>query len=120
MATLKELMGDLTRGDGRKFRKNKWSDCYWFEPIFQEFEGDWFGVDQDNFMQSFCDGDSLDWELYTEPKEKKKVKLYRGIYKNPGIRQIYQFGEWQTDKIVIDYYLKNLVGWQEMEIEVDE
>lgn len=120
MATLRELMGDLTRGDGRKFRKNKWHSVFWFEPIFQEFEGDWFGIDQDGFMQSFCDNDSLDWEPYTEPKEKKKVKMYRPIRKigTPGQYAIadtwHQFKSWFQEQYT------DIVGWQEMEIEVDE
>lgn len=115
MPTLKELMGDSTRGDGRKFRKNKWFECYSFEPIFQEFEGDWFGVDQDGFMQSFCDNDSLDWEPYIESKPKKKVTLYRPIAKE---------GE---NYILYDRYCNNknmfkgkIVGWQQIEVEVDE
>lgn len=119
MATLKELMGDLTKGDGRKFRKNNWHSVFWFEPVFKEFEGDWFGVDQDGFMQSFCDNDYLDWEPYTEPKPKKKVKLYRYILKNTHTN-LYTVNHWQSESPGNYHYDFQVVGTEEMEVEVDE
>lgn len=119
MATLREFMGSSKRGDGRKFRKNKWFDCYWFEPIFQECNGDWFGLDQDDVMQSFCDNDSLDWELWVEPKPKKKVKLYRYILKNRHTN-LYCVNHWQSESPGNYHYDFQVVGTEEMEVEVDK
>lgn len=119
MATLREFMGSSKRGDGRKFRKNKWYDCYWFEPIFQNCSGDWFGLDQDDVMQSFCDNDSLDWEPYIEPKLKKKVKLYSPVGKSQQ-GYIYLFGKYADKKQWFGEGGETIIGWHEIEVEVDE
>ena len=72
MATLKELMGDLTRGDGRKFRLKKgWWNFEWFEPIFFACDS-WFGIVNDGSGQTWTDENLDYWEPYTEPKEKRK------------------------------------------------
>jgi hypothetical protein len=119
MATLKYFMGDLKRGDGRKFRKNKWFDCYWFEPIFKDFNDDWYGLDQDNVRQSFCHSDSVDWQPYIESNEKKKIKLYRYILKNRHTN-LYSVNAWQSNSPGNYHYDYQVVGTEEMEIEVDE
>lgn len=119
MATLKELMGDLTRGDGRKFRKTTWDNVYFFEPIFKELDGDWFGLDQDNLMQSVCEGDSLEWELFEKTNQKKKVKLYRYILKNKHTN-LYSVNNWQSESPPNYHYDYQIVGIEEMEVEVDE
>ena len=113
MPTLKELMGDLDRGDGRKFYAKSMAHIHWFEPIFK-FEGKWHGL---NYWGADLQSERIgeDWELYIEPKTKKKVTLYRPIAKE---------GE---NYILYDRYCNNknmfkgkIVGWQQIEVEVDE
>lgn len=73
MATLKELMGDLTRGDGRIV----YSDDHGtrFEPIFLDTYGVWHGICDDFLVEAFDQFQEWDWQPYTEPKPKKKVTM---------------------------------------------
>jgi hypothetical protein len=64
MATLKELMGDLTRGDGRKFITNN----AWFEPIFLDQYENWYGLDNNEHGVDFCAYSIDTWEPYMEPE----------------------------------------------------
>lgn len=117
MPTLKELMGDKTRGDGRKFARKSWPTNAWFEPIFLSATNCWHGIKGDANADLFpdsCDG----WEEWPPPKQTKKVKLYRPIYKT------------ETNEYVVDGWWRSYkaensdrgkaVGWQEMEVEVTE
>lgn len=119
MPTLKELMGDLTRGDGRKFITNN----AWFQPIFLDKYEDWYGLDNNQHGVDFCAYSIDTWEPYTEPKLKKNVKMYRPIFCKD---DSYRLGEWRSFKKIAAFdapqmvYGKDLAGWQEMEVEVDE
>lgn len=114
MATLKELMGDKTRGDGRKFSILEWDNSSWFEPIYRA--GDrWYGLMWDVRPNSFYDFEDC-WEEWTPPKQTKKVKLYRPLYKTDF--GTYSLGYWYNDKQIREF--GRIVCWQEMEVEVDE
>jgi hypothetical protein len=118
MATLKELMGDKIRGDGRKFTLG---NDRWFEPIFKDRGGEWTGLNEDGYCESFSEGQIYYWEEWTPPKQTKKVKLYCPIYEAyKGIIKCY--GKWASKK---DHFYElagnqRIIGWQEMEVEVDE
>lgn len=113
MATLKELMGDLKRGDGRKFKRDDWVDGQWFEPIFWACDS-WYGIVDGGAVHS-CTYHNLDaWEPYT----KKKVKLYRPIIKEGC--STYWINDWVSNKDCKPHGTQIIVGWQEMEVEVDE
>ena len=49
-------------------------------------------------------------------KELKKVKMYRPVYK--GELGTYSLGDWYSDKRIREF--GTIVGWQEMEVEVEE
>ena len=119
MATLKELMGDLTRGDGRIV----YSDDHGtkFEPIFLDSYGVWHGICDDFLVEAFDQFQEWDWEPYTEPKAKQKVKLYRPIYLDTNRVSYGTHSKWESNKSYFyDYDFQNIVGWQEMEVEVDK
>ena len=89
--TLKELMGDLERGDGRRFANNNSEN--WFEPIFLADET-WHGKQQSGkgtVWTDYSDG----WKEYLEPK--KKVELWKWAYKDPN-------GGWRD---TVTYYTKS-------------
>lgn len=115
MPTLRELMGDLTRGDGRRFFNLE--ERFTFEPIFKAHNY-WYGIKLDG--DSYCANhvESKAWEPYTEPKEKKKVKLYRPIIKE-GFAT-YWINDWVSNKDHKAHGTQTIVGWQEMEVEVDK
>lgn len=115
MATLKELMGDKTRGDGRKFTMWLLSEKErWFEPVFKDRGGQWSGFNEDGYCETFSDGEVYYWEEWTPSKHTKKVKMYRYIAKN--VYEDYSLGSWSSNKCSHP----DCIGWQEMEIEVDE
>lgn len=129
MSTLKELMGDLTRGDGRKFLRSRWETSgafhrdIWFEPIFKDENGVWCGLFDLGVNATFCDAEDDDWQEWTPAQQIKKVKLYRPIF---GKNDFYNLGEWRSKKEVCPAFdgnkfaNKHLAGRQEMEIEVME
>ena len=114
MATLKELMGDLKRGDGRLFTAKGWETRDNFEPIFLDRDGYWHGLDRD--------GDSVEQSEHTEGfyevKKTKIIKMYSPII--DGYEKNYcSQGEWHTDKT--NWAIKpEIKGWLELEVEVDE
>jgi hypothetical protein len=120
MATLKELMGEKNRGDGRKFTLG---NDRWFEPMFKDRGGEWSGLNEDGYCENFSEGEIYYWEELTPPKQKKKVKMYRPIFCKD---DSYRLGEWRSFKKIAAFdapdmvYGKNLTGWQEMQVEVDE
>ena len=133
MATLDELLKDLTRGDGRKFRKWGWPLEHYFEPIFKAHsagETYWYGVKQDGeFYEDYAySGDWAEW--VTEKNEShrtKRVKLYRPIFKKKN-QETYRMGLWTSEKIVGRTQLYAIgvnggfwwenVGWEEKEVTV--
>lgn len=66
MSTLKELMGDLTRGDGRKFVLTTGPDQP-FEPVFL-VKGVWFGLFQNGAA-------GFDEKAYDNWSEEKTVEV---------------------------------------------
>ena len=119
MATLKELIGDKTRGDGRKFFQLGWEKNEWFEPYYLDRYKIWHGLDNDHESISFCFKYYNSWQEWTPPKETKKVKLYSPIgLKDNG--KIYTIGQYANDKSVFNSGSDKIVGWHEIEVEVDE
>jgi len=139
MATLKELMGDKTKGDGKKFKLNEMNEDEFFEPIFlsitkwkDEIERDWHGLNHLGQHDAYDDIAYKDWQEWTPPKQTNKVKLYRPIRFKHAQYEISE--EWSSCKnkfpensvatfnnnILGTLYFGKIVGWQEMEVEVDE
>lgn len=80
MATLKQLMGDLTRGDGRKVCSVNWNDSdMYFEPVIRTTDGMWHGVFEQGLPWS--NQEAIDtWTEWTPPKKTKQVTMYTPIY----------------------------------------
>lgn len=78
MATLKELLGDKVRGDGRKFIQNHWKNHEWFEPIFKTKIGEWIGLSDEGYDISVGEKEGDDWHEWPEAKPKKVV--YERMY----------------------------------------
>lgn len=118
MATLKELMGDLTRGDGRRFFDLTSRIIY--EPIYV-VDGLWYGLSSKGNSFCFLENGLPTWEIDQPAKPKKKVKMYSPVYmNNSGIGYFMEDG-WSSSKNDFDSLTINpIVGWQEMEVEVDE
>lgn len=119
MATLKELMGDKTRGDGRKFRLNGWDlPQSYFEPIFLDGVNNWYGVDETDSSFEFSENGD-DWQEWHPPKKTKKIKMIRYIIKDR--RDRYYQTHWYTgieNQLNLDK--DKIVKIEEKEIEVDE
>jgi hypothetical protein len=118
MATLKELMGDLKRGDGRMFFNL--IERFTFEPIFKAHNY-WYGLKLNG--DSYCANheESNAWDSDIEPKPKKKLKMYSPIYMNKSGNGYFMEDGWSSSKNDFDQFTINpIVGWQEMEVEVDE
>lgn len=116
MATLKEIFGDATRGDGRKFTKTR--ICGWFfEPIFRV--GDlWSGINEKGESENWSH-DGAEWVEYTPTKKTKKITLYRPVLKFPcGLYEV--AGPWQSEKKPDERFFYPVVAWQTMEVEVDD
>jgi hypothetical protein len=124
MATLKELMGDKNRGDGRKFQDQYMDNDEWFEPIFltdvdDGSQNDWHGLDERGYGQWYESCVERYWKEYTPPKQTKKVKLYSPIgLKDNG--KIYTIGQYANEKSVFNSGSDKIIGWHEIEVEVDE
>lgn len=119
MATLKELMGDLKRGDGRRFFNLEKRII--FEPVFLDYYGDWHGLSSREISYSFCEVASNKWEVderATYPK-KIKIKLYSPIGKSQQ-GYIYLFGKYADKKEWFGEGGETIIGWHEIEVEVDE
>lgn len=115
MATLKELMGDKVRGEGRKFGHVDWEAHEWFEPIFYAVNH-YYGLNQDGIPVT-CEANRDGWLEWHPPKKTKKVKMYKPIYKTI-LGQYYSLtaSDWNTEKKSCG----DVAGWLEMEVEVEE
>lgn len=81
MPALKELMGDLERGDGRKCIKTPFMHHkeFYFEPIFLDADKIyWHGLDDKGNYCRYEAEYGNDWQEWHPPK--KKVKLYKYAY----------------------------------------
>lgn len=119
MATLKDFFGDKKRGDGRKFTNpDKLGSNGWFEPIFLNSNRlVWFGLDRRGYGTNF-DANDGSWTEWHPPKPKKKITLYRPVFKNNG-------GKYNTDTTwhypkEESGWLWTIVAWEEREVEVDD
>lgn len=120
MATLKELMGDLKRGDGRMFFNLR--ERFTFEPIFKAHNY-WYGIklNGDSYCANHVESDAWQIDDPATYRKKIKIKLYSPIYKNnSGIGYFMEDG-WSSSKNDFDQIPINpIVGWKEIEVEVDE
>lgn len=119
MVTLRELMRDLTRGDGRKFTNKMFGRDEWMEPIFKDCYGNWHCLfsNGEAWVEACLSKQTwIEWTL-----SKKRIKLYSPIYRNnSGIGYFMEDG-WSSSKNDFDQIPINpIVGWQEIEVEVDE
>lgn len=114
MATLKEIMGNLKRGDGRIYANKGWDERHAFEPIYWA-EGYWYGLDREGSSVEY--DECLNKNFY-EVKKTKIIKMYSPII--AGYEKNYcSQGEWHTDKT--NWAKKpEIKGWLEMEAEVEE
>lgn len=107
-------------GDGRKFRKNDWASLEsYFEPFFRTTQGSWFGLNHKGDNMGYS-GNLEGWTEWHPPKKTKKIKMYRAIYKTTNGE--YYVHYWMSKKIhdPVLPVVNDVVGWQEMEVEIDE
>lgn len=77
MATLKELMGDKTRGDGRMFRLPGWPEEHNFEPVFKaDNDNTWYGITAKGYAASYGAENRILWSEWHPPKKKIKRWLW--------------------------------------------
>jgi len=74
---LKELMGDATRGDGRRLIRKGYTHTQLFEPIFKDADDNWHGLDEDGCAVYFYESEG-GWQKYVDPKPKVEIVLRRG------------------------------------------
>lgn len=121
--TLDQWFEGKDRGDGRKFTTEAWDDTYWFEPFFKVLSGYWYGRAENAVARQFTGSSDTLWREWHPPKTKKKVTLYRAILKSK-ISEIYWTEyRWFSNKEEVsnvDFFTWLIVGWQEMEVFVDE
>lgn len=109
------------RGDGRKFTKHHWPEKYFIEPLCRDRGAIWHSANEDNdIVQSLRTDDFREWH---PPKTKKKVTLYRPVFKNGYgsyyCEQNFDFSNYakNTDPVSIVGFF---AGWMEVEVFVDE
>ena len=113
MKTLDEWLPS-GKGDGRKFER-RGTDTIWFEPYFRVVDT-WYGVTNRGYMMELRG--SLIVDEWHPPKKTKKVTMCRPIRKATD-GGYYISATWMDNKgLFIDAH--TIVGWQEMEVEVDE
>jgi len=111
--TLKELMGDLTRGDGRRLIRKGHSLIHLLEPIVKDVDNNWHMLTEEGCIMYFPESGE-GWKEYAEPK--KKIEMWKWAYK--GIRNRWVETDEYHDKQPI-----GVAGWVRIEgskIEVEE
>lgn len=106
-------------GGRQKLRRKSWkSETYWVIPV-QRSDDQWWFIDERAKYISF-DTSIDDWEA-CEPKETKKITLYRPIYKRGLFDEYYAGYTWDSNK---DHFKaidgRKPVAWQEMHVDVPE
>ncbi len=104
--------------DGRKFWRADWDDTMYFVPYFRTVAGKWYGLGE-NGMDFIYYNTSV-FKEWTSPKQTKKVKMYKPIRKGYDIHyRTRADDEWHTDK---DNFTetRTILGWLEMEVEIEE
>lgn len=76
--SLREWFGTEKRGDGRKFKIEDGSDEEYFEPIFKDYDGVWYGLIQDGLSRYFVEEQRF--ALWT-PKQEEQT-FYRVYWKD--------------------------------------
>lgn len=116
--TLDQFFPGLIRADGRKFTLIINCQGFYFEPIFKDHAGFWHGFNNIG-QHDIWNGSTDSWIEWQEPKKTKKITLYKPIL--PGYEDTYwSKDEWHTDKN--NWSLENykIVGWMQMDCEVQE
>lgn len=101
MQSLKDFMGDVTRGDGRRFSTAEDGMKWWFEPIFLNGLGEWYGLDNryiachfSQLLPNWCEWqpEPREWFLYESPVGDiylSKVKVpYDAKWKEIRVREV--------------------------------
>lgn len=114
MKTLDEIFPS-GRGDGRKFRRTGEAWDMRFEPIFKG-RTQWVGLDAGGHTVEVAHGE-FQWTEWQPPKKTKKVTLYRPVIKTSLGNYTIPYC-WSSFKDLS--VNNNIVGWQEMEVEIDE
>jgi hypothetical protein len=113
MKTLKEIFGEKTRGDGRRFRREGWDEGFWFEPIFKAYGEKWHGIIDSGFADVYRED-----EKFIEVKPTKKVKFYSPILGSEGA--YHAKADWNMNKKYWDHIPKiDIKGWLEIDCEVE-
>lgn len=117
--TLKEWMGQATRGDGRKFTQESWPWDQSFEPIFLAANR-WHGVFNCGESGNFTSHSA--WYEWTPPKKRKMVVFRAPIFRESnGEECIGLHYRNTTEEEIRKYYSRaNIVGFSEREEWVDE
>lgn len=115
--TLGEIFPD-GKGDGRKFifKIGSADSSFWFIPYFKTLESRWHGINK--MGQLFTANDSTWVKEYVEPKKTKKITMYKPIYKGYDYNHTAYKDEWHSDKE--NFGMNGIVGWLEIEAEVQE
>lgn len=113
MKTLDELYPS-GRGDGKKYTQGA-AMSFLFEPLFRDRFGVWHGeCSTGKHMEISGSAPVIEW---LPPKKTKKVTMYRPIKQASGSYYISHL--WDSNKAHFNS-LENIVGWQEMTVEIEE
>lgn len=114
--TLDEIFPD-GKPDGRKFIHSD-TTPKWFQPYFKSRHG-WCGLDEND--NAIIHDEKTQWQKYYPPKQTKKVKMYKPVYKDY-CQNYYapQAVEWHTDKENFIYLKNEIIGWLELDAEIEE
>jgi hypothetical protein len=96
--------------DGHKVRHTHWN-----LDLFLIWQNGQFFVGYDVYDVNFTENDG--WELFSEPKQKKLVKMYAPIIQHGGV--YYTDHHYHNNKKIFSSQL-NAVGFHEIEVEVSE
>lgn len=100
--------------DGRKFEVK--NSPFIVEPKFRSRDCVWYSLNQNNDGCSY--GPSYLYKEYVPPKQTKKVKMYCAIYKK--ISGFISSACYTSDKSLFGANGDTIVGWHEIEVEVEE
>lgn len=111
--TLDEIFPD-GKPDGRKFEVK--NSPFIVEPKFRSRDCVWWSINQNNDGCSY--GPSYLYKEHVPPKQTKKVKMYNPVYKRTDGNYITSdyFYSQKTDFRIMN----EIVGWMEIEVEVNE
>lgn len=114
--TLDQWFEGKDRGDGRKFKWPVWADCHYFEPMFRDNKGTWYGLTETG--AEFHSNSYTEYEEWHPPKTKKKVTLYRPVRYDVKNGVFVSYEQFSSEKEAPSTGAK-IVGWMEVEVLVD-